>query len=75
MIFREQEENGKHFSKLRKKKSTVSLFAAFVETTYTSHLRDMKVNERLYFALHVVAGICNVNNCRRLSGNWRDKGQ
>ena len=53
----------------------MSLFAAVVETTYTSHLRDMKVNERLYFALHVVAGICNVNKCRRLSGNWRDKGQ
>jgi hypothetical protein len=23
----------------------------------------------------VVAGICNVNNCGRLSGNFRDKGQ
>lgn len=33
MIFREQEENGKHFSKLRREKSTVLLFAAFVETT------------------------------------------
>lgn len=75
MIFWEQEENGKHFSKLRGKKSTVSLFAAFVETPHTSHLRDMKVNERLYFALRVVAGICNVNNYGRLSGNCRDKGQ
>lgn len=75
MIFWEQEENGKHFSKLRGKKSTVSLFAAFVETPHTSHLRDMKVNERLYFAPRVVAGICNVNSYGRLSGSCRDKGQ
>lgn len=74
MIFREQEENGKHFSKLRGGNQQYHCFQLLLKLV-ASHLRDMKVNERLYFALHVVAGICNVNNCRRLSGNWRDKGQ